>query len=49
VNKVRYVFWAHLSIWILVSVYIFFLQRKLAFAESRLKQVEEKLKAKEGL
>ena len=38
-----YVFWAHLVIWILVSFYLFAVQRKLSLMESRVGSVEQKL------
>jgi CcmD family protein len=41
-----YVFWAHLVIWILVSFYLFAVQRKLTLTESRITSVEQKLKEK---
>jgi len=46
---VVYVFWAHLAVWILVSFYIFVIQRKLSHTESRIASALEKLKEqKEG-
>lgn len=41
-----YVFWAHLVIWILVSLYLFTVQRKLTLTESRIASVEQKLQEK---
>jgi hypothetical protein len=38
-----YVFWAHLAVWVLVSFYIFMIQRKLIFMETRVGSIEERL------
>jgi uncharacterized membrane protein len=39
----KYVFWAHLLIWVLVSLYVYLVQRKLALVESRVSKAERAL------
>ena len=39
-----YLFWAHLAVWILVSFYIFMIQRGLFGVESRVASAMERLK-----